>query len=369
MVQGSLHMDEAIQHSERGKAGAAGGKTHPGLHAKAHRWSMNHIPDHLLVDPEYRFYLPLDRGIRIAQGLFTCFMNEDGLQNIYREIESNNTFMLNANTHAIASSEFERVFIRTTMRKFTRQSVYTHRGGDVDWDSREQKERSSLRSKITNNPVYATANSVQVALLEAEDSILRSSRPLLLNMDDFIALILEKFMIRYHYCEYKLKEYFREYLSARQYMLNYGDFCSLMRPLIPRERFYGLPTAGVGVMGEYAPAPRRRPVGDASLEDRHWMALYTLLLQRNNEKCKLHDAVGLQSVHHASVESLIELCRQFKILQLVSSGVIDGIMCVRACYGACFIVERGLHADGRYVQAAAGSGSGSGGRGVGSACD
>ena len=43
IVQGSLHMDESVQHAERGKhvPGSSSAKSHPGVHTKAYKWHIN----------------------------------------------------------------------------------------------------------------------------------------------------------------------------------------------------------------------------------------------------------------------------------------------------------------------------------------
>lgn len=165
------------------------------------KWKPVEVPGHILVDRHGAWWVPLDRAIRVIQGVFGGYMNEDGLQNIYRDIEANYVSMLSLVNYSLSSPECERVFIRTTMRKFTRTRSLN--GEDLDWDDKEMAEREKVKALARNSQTgtKATGNAM---LKDAIDNISKSSRPLVCDLDLLLAVIIEKIMIRYHYVQVRL---------------------------------------------------------------------------------------------------------------------------------------------------------------------
>lgn len=59
---------------------------------------------------------------------------------------------------------------------------------------------------------------------------------------------------------------------------------------------------------------------ESSLEQRQVMNIYKHLLLMNNTRSLVSLRVDINTVHHVSVESLMQLCRQLKLFPLVSSS-------------------------------------------------
>lgn len=290
----------------------SGSRTHFG---GSLQWSEIDVPSHVLLDENFNFFVPMDRVIRVIQAVFGTFMNQDGLMKIFRILETNFVCLLDPRTMKMYTPEGERVFIRTTMRKFTRN--HSPNGADMGWDERELRDIDQMRLNARATKKSTVGKSTKENIAEAIADINKNSLPLMVNLELLMNMIVEKLHIRYQYSELVLMLHFNDELQKTNFSLTFKEF------EVWFEKFL-LPTLK-DVKQRKAP-DHHVSQGVQDYEERLMMQIYRHLLLQNNTKCLISKSITSQTCNHVSVRSLMCIARQYKLVKVV------GCNCVFVCF-------------------------------------
>lgn len=179
-------------------------------------WPINDIPEHFIVRPNTcEVYAPIDRLLRVVRAVL-YFLSDDGLSKVYRDIEGAVMMMdmTTSDSGSLVLPEGERVFVRTTTRKFTR-CAQSADGADVSWDERELRERQQLGDSLT------------------DDALARLNTPLLGNIDLVLEVIVENILSRKSLADVLTQEYFKEADENNDGVLSFDEFRVIVQRKAP----------------------------------------------------------------------------------------------------------------------------------------
>lgn len=193
------------------------------------------VPSHVYVSDDHRWWIPMDRVIRVMHGSVGLFMDQTHQAAIIRTLEHDSRFLLP--TGDLIEPEVMHMVVRTQVRRI--QLALTDDGRDVSWEEIEAMIADAARPVGEDGKHEPSQVEPKVPLpgdppeLPVQQTNKDYDHTIFFDLDHFLQLLLDVLLNRLHEEELKIQTAFMEHVSEDGF-ISLHDFGAAVRKIEPK---------------------------------------------------------------------------------------------------------------------------------------